>query len=124
MSDYHEPYEHLSDECRNLVRALSSLCEEIEAVGWYEQRREVCTDPDLAAILEHNRNEEIEHACMALEWLRRRMPAWNEHLRTYLFTSDSITGIEADDDGGSSRSHVGAAGLGIGRPKGPKGAER
>ena len=76
------------------MRALHSLIEEIEAVDWYQQRVDVTDDESLKAILEHNRDEEIEHACMALEWLRRNMPGWDEELRTYLFTEKKITELE------------------------------
>jgi hypothetical protein len=48
----------------------------------------------------HNRDEEIEHACMALEWLRRNMDGWDEQLRTYLFTSAPVT--EVEETGGQS----------------------
>jgi hypothetical protein len=68
--------------------------EELEAVDWYNQRFDVCTDPQLKAILKHNRDEEIEHASMALEWIRRNFPKFDEALRTYLFTSGEITAIE------------------------------
>jgi hypothetical protein len=50
----------------------------------------------LKAILEHNRNEEMEHAAMLLEWIRREMPTFDAALKTYLFTSKPITEIEAD----------------------------
>ena len=45
----------------------------------------------------HNRNEEMEHACMALEWLRRNMKGWDEKMRQYLFTEKDIVKIEEDD---------------------------
>ena len=70
MSDHHEPVEEMQPEDRNFVRALASLKEEIEAVNWYHQRVATCKDENLKTILAHNRDEEIEHACMALEWLR------------------------------------------------------
>ncbi len=94
MSNYHEPAGDLSDKTRDLTRALSSLKEEIEAVDWYQQRVDATRDQQLKKILEHNRDEEIEHACMAIEWLRRNMDAWDENLNTYLFTSKEITKIE------------------------------
>jgi hypothetical protein len=97
MSDYHEPYEQLDSEDHNIVRALHSLKEEIEAVNWYHQRLSVCKDEQLKKILEHNRNEEIEHACMALEWLRRKMPEWDEHMKEYFFTKEDITSIEENE---------------------------
>ncbi len=111
----HEPIEKLSDGALNLHRAIVSLMEELEAVDWYNQRAEGCTDPELTKILEHNRDEEIEHACMALEWLRRRIPAWDENLRTYLFTEAPITEIDELETGGSGREDSGGGDLGIGK---------
>ena len=91
-TDYHE--KNLSAEARECHRALASLQEELEAVDWYHQRLDVTEDEGLKKILEHNRDEEIEHASMVLEWLRRRMPAFEEQLKTYLFTEQPITEIE------------------------------
>ena len=96
MQNYHEPPELLSNETRDFLRALNSLKEEIEAVDWYQQRLDVTTDKQLKKILRHNRNEEIEHACMALEWLRRNMDGWDEMLKTYLFTEKDILKVEND----------------------------
>lgn len=96
MNDYHEPYDVLEERDRDIVRALASLKEEIEAVNWYHQRTVVTKDEALRAILAHNRDEEIEHACMAIEWLRRVEPAWDAQLRKLLF----IDGPIADEDGG------------------------
>ena|SRR5437868_3212590 len=90
----HEPAELLSEETKNIHRAIVSLVEELEAVDWYQQRAEACSDADLKAVLIHNKNEEIEHACMNLEWLRRRVPEIDERLRTYLFAEGPITEIE------------------------------
>ncbi|HET7674659.1 MAG TPA: encapsulin-associated ferritin-like protein, partial [Gammaproteobacteria bacterium] len=84
----------LSAETRDLHRAIVSLMEELEAVDWYNQRVNACTDPDLAAILSHNRNEEMEHAAMVLEWIRRRNETMDKHLRTYLFSDRPVTEIE------------------------------
>jgi uncharacterized protein len=94
MSEYHEPESELSARGRDLHRALTSLKEEIEAIDWYHQRWEASADESLRAVLAHNRDEEIEHACMTLEWLRRNMPHWDEVMRTYLFTTADITQIE------------------------------
>ncbi len=91
MNDYHEPVESLSIATRDITRALNSLKEEIEAVDWYNQRIDNCSNTQLKKILEHNRDEEIEHACMAIEWLRRNMGGWDENLKQFLFTKDSIT---------------------------------
>jgi len=57
------------------------------------------TDDQLQRILEHNRDEEIEHAVMALEWLRRNNAKFDEHMKTYLFTSDDILEIEEKAEG-------------------------
>ena len=89
----------LSQDAREVHRALASLIEELEAVDWYNQRADVSQDEELKAILIHNRNEEIEHASMALEWLRRKMPNFDQELRTYLFTSAPITQVEETGGG-------------------------
>lgn len=94
MQDYHEPTNELTAETRDFVRALASLKEEIEAVDWYQQRVDATSDKQLKKILAHNRDEEIEHACMAIEWLRRNMDGWDENLKTYLFTEKDITKVE------------------------------
>jgi uncharacterized protein len=87
---YHEPIGELSDETRDMHRAIISLMEELEAVDWYNQRVDACKDKELAAILAHNRDEEKEHAAMVLEWIRRRDPSFDKELKDYLFTSDEI----------------------------------
>ncbi|MFZ5559114.1 MAG: encapsulin-associated ferritin-like protein [Pseudomonadota bacterium] len=83
---YHEPYEELSDETRDMHRAITSLMEELEAVDWYNQRVDVCKDAELKRILEHNRDEEKEHAAMVLEWIRRHDPKLDHELKDFLFT--------------------------------------
>ena len=88
---YHEPINELSDETRDMHRAIVSLMEELEAVDWYNQRADACSDPELKAILEHNRDEEKEHAAMVLEWIRRKDPAFSHELKDYLFTEKPIT---------------------------------
>jgi ferritin-like protein len=90
----HELHEHLTSETKDLHRAITSLMEELEAVDWYQQRVDAATDPELKEILAHNRDEEKEHAAMVLEWIRRRDPAFDVQLRTYLFTEDRIVGRE------------------------------
>ena len=82
---YHEPIGELSDETRDMHRAIVSLMEELEAVDWYNQRADACKDPDLKAILEHNRDEEKEHAAMILEWIRRRDPKMDHELHDYTY---------------------------------------
>lgn len=87
---YHEPIEELSNETRDMHRAIVSLMEELEATDWYNQRADVCMDAELKAILEHNREEEKEHASMVLEWIRRKDPSFSEELKNYLFTEKTI----------------------------------
>ncbi|MGD8415880.1 MAG: ferritin [Pseudomonadales bacterium] len=87
---YHEPIEELSDATRDMHRAIVSLMEELEAVDWYNQRVDACKDEGLRAILEHNRDEEKEHAAMVLEWIRRRDPTFEAQLKEYLFTDTPI----------------------------------
>jgi len=115
MTDYHEPVEDLQPQDRNYVRALNSLKEEIEAVNWYHQRVAASDDEHLKKIMAHNRNEEIEHACMTLEWLRRNMPGWEEELRTYLFTEGDITTLEEGEHSEEAPSE--SSGMGIGSLK-------
>ncbi len=88
---YHEPLNELRDETRDMHRAIVSLMEELEAVDWYNQRVDACKDPELRAILAHNRDEEKEHASMVLEWIRRHDPAFDHELRDYVFTDKSLT---------------------------------
>jgi len=87
---YHEPIDELSDETRDMHRAITSLMEELEAVDWYNQRVDACKDDELKAILAHNRDEEIEHAAMVLEWIRRKNPVFDSELKTFLFTDKPI----------------------------------
>jgi hypothetical protein len=93
---YHEKWDELSEHAKDIHRALESLKEEIEAVDWYHQRVEVAHDQELRAVLAHNRDEEIEHAAMMLEWLRRNMGSWDDELREYLFTDKPIAEAEAE----------------------------
>lgn len=93
---YHEPVEKLSAETRDMHRAIVSLMEELEAVDWYNQRVDACTDPDLQAILAHNRDEEKEHAAMVLEWIRRHDPFFDHELKDTLFKEGPITGQHHD----------------------------
>jgi ferritin-like protein len=87
---YHEPAEELSDATRDMHRAIVSLMEELEAVDWYNQRADASKNKELKAILEHNRDEEKEHASMVLEWIRRQDPAFSRQLKNYLFTEKPI----------------------------------
>lgn len=98
----HEPRELLSDEVLDRHRAIVSLMEELEAVDWYDQRAAACVDPELREILEHNRDEEKEHAAMVIEWLRRNDSTFAEELSTYLFTDGSILEAEEAATSGSA----------------------
>ena len=95
----HEPEDRLTPELIDRHRAVVSIEEELDAVDWYDQRASAATDSELKQILAHNRDEEKEHASMALEWLRRHDPVLDQHLRTYLFTTGSIVGEEAAAEG-------------------------
>jgi ferritin-like protein len=109
-SNLHEDKTDLSTETIDEHRAYRSLMEELEAIDWYAQRVNATDDETLQAVLAHNRDEEKEHAAMVLEWLRRRDPVLDKHLRAYLFTEGSITDIEEDVEA----SDGGRADLGIG----------
>lgn len=127
MSDYHEPFEALDEDARDAHRALTSLKEEIEAVDWYHQRVALCCDPALRAVLAHNRDDEIEHACMTLEWLRRREPRWDEMLRRFLFREGATHEREdesarGDGDGAPARE-PGDLGVRSLRPRAAAGKE-
>jgi ferritin-like protein len=117
--------ENLNPKTVDQHRAYVSLQEELEAADWYNQRVEGATDPELAKILAHNRDEEKEHAAMVLEWLRRGDPKLDEHLRTYLFTEGSLLDIEASAEGDGGAEGAGGgdgkaddSSLGIGSLRG------
>ena len=93
---FHEEITDLSDETRDMHRAIQSLMEELEAVDWYNQRADGCRDENLRAILRHNRDEEKEHAAMLLEWIRRRDPSFSKELKDYLFTEKPIASLESE----------------------------
>ena len=107
----HESPEVLGFEAIDRHRAIVSIMEELEAIDWYDQRAIASGDDELRAVLEHNRDDEKEHAAMTLGWLRRRDPSLDVQLRKYLFTEGSITAKEdeasADDDGGSGSLGIG-----------------
>jgi ferritin-like protein len=91
---YHEPLELLSGDTRDMHRAIVSLMEELDAIDWYQQRADACADPQLKDVLLHNKNEEIEHATMVMEWIRRHNDHFNQMMRKYLFTEQPIVGLE------------------------------
>ena len=114
---YHESLDLLTEDTRNMHRAIVSLTEEMEAIDWYQQRVDACSDPQLKAVLLHNKNEEIEHASMVMEWIRRHSDHFNEMMRKYLFTEPPITAIEKSAET-ESPAAAGAETLGIGNMKG------
>jgi uncharacterized protein len=115
----HEPAELLGEETIDHHRAFTSLIEELEAIDWYNQRVKATKDSSLADVLAHNRDEEKEHASMTLEWLRRRDPVLDRHLRTYLFTTEPVTEVEAEAEAAGPAAGIGRVGsLSIGSLKG------
>lgn len=91
----HEPLETLQGKTLDMHRALVSVVEELQAIDWYAQRVDASQDAEVRAILQHNADEEKEHASMLLEWIRRHDAVFERHLRTYLFTDGPIAGREA-----------------------------
>ena len=87
---YHENLKILSKHTKNQHRALVSLMEELEAADWYQQRIDATESDSLSAILAHNRNEELEHAAMLIEWLRRNNQYFDKQLRRFLFKGEDI----------------------------------
>ena len=81
----------LSTEVLDIHRALASLQEELEAIDYYHQRVDVADDESLKVVLAHNRDDEMEHATMLLEWLRRTMPGFDVQMKKFLFTSGDLT---------------------------------
>src|SRR4029077_11627174 len=90
----HAPREVLSQETRLLHNAITSLVEELEAADWYRQRADDTEDDTLREILLHNMREEMEHASMVLEWIRRHNSDFAGHLQPSLFTAGPITVME------------------------------
>ena len=95
----HAPRERLSKETLEMHHAIVSLMEELEAADWYRQRADDCDQPALKEILLHNMREEIEHASMLIEWLRRNNPVFAKQLKTYLFTEADILKVEKAAEG-------------------------
>jgi ferritin-like protein len=116
----HEARELLDEATVDHHRAMTSLCEELEAIDWYDQRVKATADPTLAAVLAYNRDDEKEHAAMTLEWIRRRDTAFDAQLRKFLFTTtEPITEVGAGDaEGDAASTAAGSGSLGIGSLKG------
>ncbi|GLH71186.1 ferritin [Geothrix rubra] len=103
----------LSAGALDLHRALASLQEELEAIDNYHQRADVSEDASIKAILIHNRNDEMEHAAMLLEWLRRAMPEFDTQMRKFIFASGALTEVAA----GAGPPAAPGSGLGLGNLK-------
>jgi len=118
---FHEAEARLSTRTRDMHRAIVSLQEELEAIDWYQQRVEATEDAALREILNHNRGEEVEHAAMVLEWIRRHDADFAAKLKTYLFTEGSILERESAAeaaDRGAGESNGSRAPRGIGSLRG------
>jgi ferritin-like protein len=98
---FHEAAEALTPNTRDLHRALASLMEELEAIDWYQQRVDAAQDPDLREILRHNRDEEVEHAMMVLEWIRRNDPVFAKQAAKFLGKAGDIVEEEEHEHAGS-----------------------
>ena len=104
FDQYHEPPEELSAETRTFARMITSLIEEAEAIGWYEQRLALEKDRQARAIMKNAQHEEMKHFGMDLEFLLRKKPLWREILRGILFTEGDIVdeGNEAEEGAGDA----------------------
>jgi hypothetical protein len=97
FDQYHEPADELSQATRTFARMITSLIEEAEAIGWYEQRISLEKDAEAKAIMENAQKEEFKHFGMDLEFLLRKKPVWRAELKEILFTKGSI--VEAGERG-------------------------
>lgn len=100
FEQYHEPANELSDSVRTFARMITSLTEEAEAIGWYEQRISLEKDTQAKAIMRNAQQEEMKHFGMDLEFLLRKRPKFRAILKEILFTTGSIVehGEEAEKD--------------------------
>jgi hypothetical protein len=112
---FHVERERLSRETILLHYAITSLMEELEAVDWYRQRADDTEDEELKGVLLHNMREEMEHASMVMEWIRRRNSDFAEHMKTYLFSEGPILEVEEKAEGRLDKSEKNMPGR-----KGPK----
>ena len=100
FDQYHEPPGELSPKTRTFARMITSLIEEAEAIGWYEQRLALEKDREAKAIMRNAQHEEFKHFGMDLEFLMRRNPKWREVLKGILFKRGDIVehGDEAEEE--------------------------
>ena len=121
FDQYHEPPEELSEKTRTFARMITSMIEEAEAIGWYEQRLSVEKDRDARAIMRNAQKEEFKHFSMDLEFLLRRTPLWRDIAQGILFQGGDIVahGEAAEEsavEGAADRGEplAGTESLGIG----------
>ena len=102
LEQYHEPANELPDTTRTFARMITSLTEEAEAIGWYEQRIAIETDREAVAVMQNAQGEEFKHFAMDLEYLLRRKPLWREIAQGILFQDGDIVsrGEEAEEEAG------------------------
>lgn len=100
FEQYHEPADELPPKTRTFARMITSLIEEAEAIGWYEQRLALEKDKEARAIMRNAQHEEFKHFGMDLEFLLRRTPKWREVVKEILFRPGDIVehGEEAEED--------------------------
>jgi hypothetical protein len=125
FDQYHEPPEELPAATRTFARLCASLTEEAEAIGWYEQRLAVETDPEAVAVMRDAQGEEFKHFSMDLELLLRRTPPWREVAEGILFQPGDVVerGEQAEADtfeggGAGSAGEYAEGSLGIGSLRG------
>jgi hypothetical protein len=90
FDQYHEPASELSEEVRTFARMLTSLTEEAEAIGWYEQRISLEKDETAKKIMQKAQEEEFIHFAMDLEFLIRKKKKWKIVLQNVLFKPGDI----------------------------------
>jgi hypothetical protein len=100
FDQYHEPPGELSAETRTFARMITSLIEEAEAIGWYEQRLSLEKDRSARAIMKNAQHEEFKHFGMDLEFLLRKKSVWREIMQGILFKPGDIVehGEEAEEE--------------------------
>jgi uncharacterized protein len=100
FEQYHEPAAELSARTRTFARMITSMIEEAEAIGWYEQRLSLEKDRSARDIMRNAQHEEFKHFGMDLEFLLRRKPQWREILQGILFKAGDIVehGEEAEEE--------------------------
>jgi hypothetical protein len=101
---YHEPADELSQETRTFARMVTSLIEEAEAIGWYEQRISIESDDQAKSIMENAQQEEFKHFAMDLEFLLRRTPKWRVACKGVLFHDGEI--VKLGEQAEEAEDHV------------------